>query len=125
MSNQFELASTNLSTYPFISLSVDYSRLDEYLNAIAEKLRESQYKGKIIFDLLISNGLSSDRFYEAYFDGYKFDLKSFVKKTDVPPSIIDISNNFYNNNLQFLENSVLTKPQKYMFKKPNYKKNLH
>jgi hypothetical protein len=125
MANQFKLESTNLSNYPFISLSVDYSRIDEYLNEIAGKLSEIQYKGKVLFDLLISNGLSNDRFYEAYFDGCKFDLTSFVKKTDIPPSILDISYEFYINNLHVLDNSVLTKPQKFLFKKTNCRKNMH
>jgi hypothetical protein len=117
MINQFKLEETSISNYRFISLSVDYSRIDEYLDDVANKLRNFHYKGKILFDLVMSNGLSGDRFYEAYFDGGKFDLSSFNKKTDIPSSILDISNNFYIANLDVLDNSVLTKPQKFLFKK--------
>jgi hypothetical protein len=116
MNSQFKLQQTNIKNYEFVILSVDYARIDEYLDDIANNLKGFSYKGKMLFDLVMSNGLS-DRFYEAYFDGQRFDNKSFIKLTEIPCSIIEISNNFYRDNLFLLDNSVLTKPQKFLFKK--------
>lgn len=117
MINQFELAKTGLPDYSFISLSIDYSRPDEYLYAVADELKELSYKGKVIFDLVISNGLSGERFYEAYFNGCEFDSLSFHRRESVPSSILDISNKFYIRNIHVLDNSVLTKAQKFLFKR--------
>lgn len=124
MISQFELKRTEISEYQFISFSIDYSRLDEYLSVVADKLKKLHYKGKILFDLAISNGIADDRFYEAYFNGSDFDLHSFYRQKNIPYSVLEISNNFYANNIHFLDNSVLTKPQKFLFKKEimkNYK----
>lgn len=116
MNNQFELQKTNNESYPFISLSLCYYRVDQYLEDIEDKLVASKYNGKVIFDLVMSNGLN-DRFYEAYFNGRKFDGKSFSAVKNIDDTIESISKNFYLNNISFLENSVLTKPQKFLFKK--------
>lgn len=106
------------SIYPFVVLSTSYQNPLDEIKAIEEELKDN-YKGKIVFDLLLSNGLSSNRFLEAEFDGDQFIISTFK-----PVEIIDILikqtlTDFYRSNIQYVESSVLPKSQKFLLKKGN------
>lgn len=85
------------------------------LELIEENLR-NDFIGKVIFDLLLSNGNTSNRFLEAMFDGNKFDYSSF-KITDVDAKIKEISANFYKNNENFMDSVVVSNAFKFLLKK--------
>ena len=59
-----------------------YSRIDEYVSLINKDLSDLKFKGELIFDLLLSNGLSQ-RFFSAEFHESKIKLSSFKKKQSI------------------------------------------
>lgn len=97
-------------------LSKSYINPIDDLGLIEKELRQG-FVGKVIFDLMLSNGNSSNRFMEAMFDGQKFDYSSF-KITDVDMRIKKISAGYYQENPHLLEgNYVLSNASKFLLKK--------
>jgi hypothetical protein len=100
----------------YIVLSTSYiSPLDELFD-LEEKLQMLEYKGTIIFDLLLCNGLEQNRFLEAFFDGNFIDISNVSILNQVDEKIKEISRNFYKENLYALENSVLPDAHKYIIR---------
>jgi len=77
-------------------------------------------KGKILFDLLLSHGNNPDRFYEASFDGEKINEESLKAAKSISKTIKRLSMGFYQEQNGFLENSVLSKAQKFLIKKGQF-----
>jgi len=84
---------------------------------IEKDLKKRGVKGKIIFDLLLSHGNNPDRFYEASFDGEKINEESLKAANSISKTIKKISGKFYREQDQCLENSVLSKAQKFLIKR--------
>lgn len=102
--------------YPYVIYSTSYINPIEDLNNIEEDLKWN-FKGKVIFDLLLSNGVSSNRFIEAEFDGDKFNYNSFKSLKDVDTLVVQKSSDFYQRNLSLLKNSVLPKSHQFLIEK--------
>ena len=101
-----------------IILSKNSARIHDYLIDIQNILKKHHYKGKCIFDLLLSNGIDkNNRFFEAHFNGRYFDLTSFKNIKEINTYVEKTSNSFYANNFDLIDNSILTKPQKFLLKK--------
>jgi hypothetical protein len=76
--------------------------------------------GYILFDLLMCNGIDfNNRFFIAFFNGNEIDLNSFKNFKDIPIEMLQECNFFYKNNQQLINDSALTKAQKFLFKKHN------
>ena len=73
--------------------------------------------GFVLFDLLLSNGDSFNRFAEAYFDGYeiKRDMICVVSLNDTKQ--LKYINSHYKERTVELNNSVLTPSEKYKYSK--------
>lgn len=100
----------------YIILSTSYiSPLDE-IEELQNDLKKLNYNGELIIDLLICNGLSSNRFFKAYFDGKAIDLCSIKILSDVDDNIKGTSREFYKNHANILDNSTLPKPHCYIIK---------
>ena len=67
--------------------------------------------GFILFDMLLSNGDSFNRFAEAYFDGNKIQ-KDTITVVDMEKPLIKSINEFYKGKAVELDNSVLTQSEK-------------
>lgn len=115
--NSYRIQEINDFKYRAIIFSTDYISPIEELSEIENELRENKYMGTIIFDLLLINGNSENRFIEAFFDGMSFDRKSFKIADKLPCMINDLSSEFYYNNLYLVENSRLSNPIKFLIKK--------
>lgn len=101
-----------------IILSKSSARIHDYLIEIQNILKKHNFKGQCIFDLLLSNGMDkNNRFFEARFNGIDFDLTSFKNIKEINTYVEKISNSFYANNFDLIDNSILTKPQKFLLKK--------
>jgi Antitoxin to bacterial toxin RNase LS or RnlA len=97
---------SNHQDYQVVIFSTSYiNPLEEY-DHIQEELK-GRFKGKVLFDLLMSNGISSNRYVEAEFNGAQFDPSSFkaIEKVDV--AIKAMTNKFYKSRSD-LSNSVLS-----------------
>jgi len=114
--NKYILKELNDQEFGFLSLSLDYTRLDEYLFELEKDLKERRFKGKLIFDLLMNNGIN-DRYYNAFFNGDKFELSSFCFITNLSPKILKTSSEYYLNNFSLIQESFMSKQSKFIIKK--------
>lgn len=99
--------------YKYVVFATTYENPLENLTAIKKFLCAKNFKGKIIFDLLLSNGNEPNRFIESYFDGIYFDDSTF-KIAKVDNIIEEFSLNFFHNNLNLLNNSILNNIEKFL-----------
>lgn len=92
------------------------SPLGQFMH-ITNDLMQQNFKGKVIFDLLISKG-TNERFVEAEFDGCRIIRSSLKVKevTNVPEQILNSQNEFFSVNKRYLYNSVLTKQELQLFR---------
>lgn len=98
-----------------IVLSTSYvSPLDEIFE-LEEKLEEIKFKGNIIIDLLLCNGLTN-RFFKTFFDGEFIDFNSIKADEEVELEVKKISRNFYMKNLELVDDSILPEAHKYIVK---------
>ena len=119
MHKNFEIGFTDSNG--IIIYSTNYLRLEEYIKDITMILQRNSYKGDVIFDLLLCNGYSTNRFIKMLFDGASFKHKTCEVIENIDISIRDLSFDFYSTNTQYLENSILSKVQIFLIKN-KYKK---
>lgn len=95
--------------------SISFESPLQELAEIAMKLQENHYEGKVIFDLLCSNGNESNRFIFIKFNGSRFDHASFqtIERPDV--SLVKVQNKFYKENHKYIASSVLSDMTKYEY----------
>ena len=117
----FELQKINQpSVYSFLILSTSYFNPLDDLGQLEEELRVSlgdNFLGKILFDLLLSNGNSSNRFIEATFNGKAFDYSSFKIPSNVDLKIKKLSSSYYSNNELFNNSAIVSDSFKFLLKK--------
>ncbi len=114
--NKYILQKIENNEFGFLALSIDYSRLDEYIYDIEKELKIKKYKGKVVFDLLANNGIN-DRFYFCMFDGKKIVLNTLSAIENLNIEIEKISSNFYLANFDIISNSYISKQSKFLIKK--------
>lgn len=85
--------------------------------SIERDLKRIGIKGKILFDLLLSHGNTSDRFFEAVFNGQVINEETLKRLESISGNIRKLSLDFYNSQQDLVENSVLTRAQKFLVKK--------
>ena len=102
-----------------IILSTSYINPLSDLNLIENELKQKNYKGEVIFDLLLTNGKSENRFLEAKYN-YGFDQSSFIILENTYPWLLKLSKNFYESNLNLIDNSILTTLQKFLLIKGKF-----
>lgn len=92
-----------------------YLRPEYYMEQV-ENILLSNYKKVtcVYFDFLIKNG-TKDRFYRASISNHKLIFSSFTKADDI--DVIEKSNSFFSNNLDLINDSYLSKAQKFLLKK--------
>lgn len=114
--NKYILQKLEDNEFGFLALSLDYSRLDEYIFDVEKELRKKKYIGKLVFDLLVNNGLN-DRFYSCSFDGNKILLNSLSYLRDVDNCVEQISSNFYLSHFDIINDSYISKQTKFLIKR--------
>lgn len=115
--SSYKIKEVNDFKYKLIIFSTDYISPIDYLSEIEDYLKTKNYLGEIIFDLLLVNGNSENRFIEAFFNGEKFSRKSFMIVNKLSNEIKNVTTEFYFNNLSIVENSRLSNPIKFLIKK--------
>jgi len=97
--------------------SLSYDSPMNHLPSIELELEQNGTKGDVFFDLLLSNGNTSDRFYQAFFDGKRL-VETTIKQVSNPSETIQAKAlDFYHQRIKHLNTSVLTKTQKFLIKK--------
>jgi hypothetical protein len=87
-----------------------------YLSDIEKTLVEAEFSGKVVFDLLLSNGYSSNRFVEAYADGRKIHMPSMkvISESNLDKATLDIIHSFYKAHSLLVEaNEILLDEEKF------------
>lgn len=92
-----------------------WERPEAYWDQIIEDLRKDSSDAEIFFDFLINNGLK-DRFYVANFRNGNLIFTSF-RKVSLDTSYLKIANNFFANNINLIEKSIMPRFQKNLFKR--------
>src|SRR4051812_11658229 len=90
-------------------LGNDYSRLNDFLPELCNDLQEKQFTGEVIFDLLLSNGNNSTRFFTGYFDGKNIPSRTIQKLKEVEPGILTKATSYFCKHKELFPNSILTK----------------
>ena len=85
------------------------------LYKVSKALTSFNFRGEVLFDLLAVNGLADNRFINIYFDGNKFDRKSFAIECNVNPSVLKEQNNIARSDSRFLNGTVLSAAEKEAF----------
>lgn len=74
---------------------------------ISKELANSNYKGEVLFDLLLSNGFATNRFLTMFFDGKKLQLNTVKIITDIPDQVLKELYLLYNEHPQWIDQSSL------------------
>lgn len=115
MTRQYHLGRLEDATY--IVWSVSYVSPTEHLDEIARTLADCAYSGRVIFDLLLANGQTSNRFVSARFDGRDFDRASFAILSHELDTLKKVSLGFYHSHPELLENSVLPRAAQFLIRR--------
>lgn len=115
MLKRYELLHAN-DTYKYVVLATSYVSPLGSLPEIEELLRYEDYRGPVLFDLLMSNGFSSNRYLELIFDGNQFDRINVSIIDSIFISLKEIIYEHYYNNVDYINNSSLPEAQKYILK---------
>jgi len=89
----------------------------DYISKIEQDLLQKSYSGNVVFDLLLANGNNFNRYLKAYFNGNEFNNDSYKIIDEPQHQLKKKSLDFYQKNIALLENSILSKPIKFMIKK--------
>lgn len=117
MTRHFNITPIKNSKYQCIVFSLTTERLDNYIYDLEKELEKLKVAGDILLDLIVSNGIKYRRYIVLYFDGKEINLRSYKNIDKIGLDIQEASNSFYNNHFDVIENSVLTRPQKFLFRK--------
>ncbi len=114
MVKNFHISKVKSKEFPYIVYSLDSSRLDDYIFDVSDFLKSKSFKGVVLFDLLLANGLS-DRFYSISFNGNTFDYKSIKHIDDISENLTTTINSYYSKNRNILNDGVLNNSEHYLF----------
>jgi hypothetical protein len=78
------------------------------LSTLTSELSKENFRGKVVFDLLLFNGLSDNRFIQFDFDGTDFDRKSFTAVFESSFKLKSEQDQFFKSNIHILKRSVLS-----------------
>lgn len=103
--------------YEYVVFATSYENPIDELEDIENELFEKNYTGKVLFDLLLCNGMNSSRYMEMYFDGEYFEL-STSKNLKKPSNILEkYIYEYLKDKPLLIESSVLPRAQQYLLKK--------
>ena len=101
-----------------VVFSVSHHSPTEQLDSIAKELLKKQFKGLVIFDMLLSNGNTKQRYFESMFNGTNFLSESFKTICEQAVELKEISHKFYSKNIALVDKShILPKSTKFLIKK--------
>lgn len=115
----YEIIKIEHSEYECIIFSESYETPFSYLEKICDELKSYNiFNGKVIFDMLLNMGNTSERFAEIIFNGECFVDSTFKYiKIDKKNQLRKISADFLRVNSNILECSILNSVQKKMINK--------
>ena len=100
--------------YKYVVLATSYENPIDVLDEIECDLCLKNYSGKVLFDLLLCNGISSNRYIEMEFEGKCFNI--FTSKVlETPSKVIEkYIYDYLKGKSAIIKNSVLPRAQQYL-----------
>lgn len=112
MSNAFEILNTNSEKYPIIVVAKNYLGLSEYISELELTLRNKNFKGNVVFDLMLSNGYKShNRFLCSKFDGQFFYELHHYSLDSRHRLILEKLKGYYFSNEDLLSKGILSRKE--------------
>lgn len=103
-----------------IVISTSYENPVDYLDEIEEDLIKESYSGKIYFGLTLCNGIDvENEFISLYFNGNKFENLD-IKVERITKENKNFVYDYYRDNPDMIENSVLNNASKYWIRNDLY-----
>src|SRR5690606_30815869 len=90
-------------------------RFDNLIQPIHEDLYSKRFRGVVYVDALLSNGLSSRRFFVTQYHGEQLDLATVKKQINIPNEVLTKSNDYFYHHKELLDLGVLTASTKQRF----------
>lgn len=100
--------------YKYVVLATSYENPIDVLDEIEYELSLKQYSGKVLFDLLLCNGMSDNKYIEMEFDGEHFLLSSSKILNQISNIIENFIYRYLKDRPLLIKNSVLPKAQQYL-----------
>ncbi len=101
-----------------IVYSISFHSPTEQIKSIEKELINKDFKGKVIFDFLLTNGDTKQRYFETFFDGKEINLNNFKNIFEKSNELKKISLEFYFKNFKYVEQSeIVSKSTKFLIKK--------
>jgi hypothetical protein len=111
----YDISFKQSGKYSAVIYPVSYENPVVEIVSISKDLRDRIPKDTyVLFDLLLSNGDSFNRFVEAFFDGEYVDSSSF-SITQISQEQVKSLNKYYCGKTEQLNRSVLSTKEKYLF----------
>ena len=92
----------------YLVFGKNYARIDDLFIVVSEDLKKKKFKGELVFDLLLSNGNNSSRFFQITFTGEVFELDTLKKIKQPDNGIIDKVNSYLRKHRDILYNGILS-----------------
>ncbi len=99
------------STNAIIVIIQSNKRLPDIFCSIESKIKDINYCGKVVLDLLVSNGLSN-RFFEIPFESGSLKSQQIKKIKFLDEEILDLTNAFFRSNRNLIVNSHISRIEK-------------
>ena len=114
--SDYELLNIN-QKYQYVVIATSYvNPIDELYN-IEDDLRQQKFIGQVVFDLLLCNGITDNRYIEVYFNGSTFDISQSKTLNDIDIEAKKTIYSFYISHINMLDYSSLPKAQQFLLKK--------
>lgn len=97
----------NINDHSVLVIGVDYSRFEDFAKDVKSELKQIEFCGLVIIDMLLSNGNNSNRFFQLDFNDFEYDTKTLVC-IDANPDILNFSSKFFHDHIDLLENGILS-----------------
>ncbi|MBS5934615.1 MAG: type II toxin-antitoxin system RnlB family antitoxin [Clostridiales bacterium] len=114
--SDYELLNIN-QKYKYVVIATSYVNPVDELYNIENDLRQQEFIGQVVFDLLLCNGITDNRYIEVYFNGNTFDINQSKILNDIDIETKKIIYSFYISHINMLEYSSLPKAQQFLLKK--------
>lgn len=110
MSQLFEIVRIN--QFSIIVIGKSYCSMGNYIEELETELLHNNFKGSIIFDLLLANGLNSaNRFMFSKCEGNFIVEPHTFPREQVKKKYEKYLRNFYKKNISIIDNGVLRKSE--------------
>lgn len=111
---KYKIIKLDNNEYDYLVIATSYENPLDYMDEIEETI--NQDKVKIIFDYTLINGLSSNRYIEFDNNQDKSYYDSFTVVKEVNSEISNTSNNFFTENDDIVQASVIPRALKFLIK---------